>query len=154
MLSGNEGAGSVSADTTPGRCFRISPLAPISPWMSNYDLLAPTVHRLMSVVTGGDWHLDEVAEIVSFDPVMTAKLLCRVNSAARASRVEIVDVKHAVSHIGISLLTSLVTRRVCRGGRTARSRSVASRRASSGSTWSHRRSRPRSYSGARLGRSL
>jgi HD-like signal output (HDOD) protein len=87
--------------------------------MSNYDLLAqaacdidplaPTVHRLMSAVSGGDWHLDEVVEIVSFDPVLTAKLLRRVNSAASASRVEIINVKHAVSRIGISPLMSLVT---------------------------------------------
>ncbi len=101
-----------------GWCLRTPALVPITPWMSNYDLLAraacdidplaPTVHRLMTVVGGGNWHLDEVAESVAFGPVLTAKLLRRVNSAASASRVEIVNVKHAVSCIGISPLMSVV----------------------------------------------
>lgn len=64
--------------------------------------------RLAELVSRGDCDVQEVAELISFDPALTVKLLRIANSAASASEQRIGTAKEAVLRMGIEQVFALV----------------------------------------------
>jgi hypothetical protein len=62
--------------------------------------LPATTVRLAQLVCSPDCYLEDVAELIGFDPALTMKLLRAANSAASASAVHYGTVKEAVSRLG------------------------------------------------------
>jgi len=56
--------------------------------------------RLATMLTSGDYDLAEVADVIRLDPVLTANILLRANSARLGGVEEIVDVRQAVMRMG------------------------------------------------------
>ncbi len=69
--------------------------------------LPPSVTRLASIVAHNDWQIGEVADLIALDQALTARLLGTANSAASASRTDIVQVKDAIMRLGSGTVLSL-----------------------------------------------
>lgn len=74
---------------------------------SELEPLPATVSRLASVVASDDSSAQDVAEVISFDPRMTAVLLRYVNSAAGDSRYSIDTVQGAVTRLGMGAVLEI-----------------------------------------------
>lgn len=75
----------------------VLPSPPLSVVELNHTLSRPTAS------------IDDVAELISRDPAMTAKLLQLVNSAFFGLRHRVVDAKQAVSYLGLATVRNLLT---------------------------------------------
>ena len=69
--------------------------------------LPPTLARLSALMTEEMPCLDEMTEIISFDPVITAKLLRVANSSFSAPCRAVTQVKEAVVRLGPGIVFSL-----------------------------------------------
>jgi len=69
--------------------------------------LPPTTVRLAELAGNPDSNLDEIAELIEFDQVLTLKLLRAANSAFSASPVEIGTVREAVARMGTKQVVDL-----------------------------------------------
>ncbi len=63
--------------------------------------------RLLNCFSDPDVSLNKVAEIVQFDPAVTAKLLRAASSAALGATTAVTDIKRAVNVLGTKKVTSL-----------------------------------------------
>lgn len=64
--------------------------------------------ELAQVVRDPDYSLDDVARVIEKDPAISARLLRIVNSSAYVKSGRIVDIRHAVSYLGVNLTRNLV----------------------------------------------
>ena len=69
--------------------------------------LPTSLTRLAAIVSSPDFSMDEVVEVIGFDPVLTATLLRAANSAASGASREISTVREAVVRLGASSVSSL-----------------------------------------------
>lgn len=80
-------------------------------WTQNIDSIPtlPTVAgRLIEMALSEETTANEIGDLISKDPALTAKLLKAVNSSSYGMRSEVKSVSHAISIIGRSALRSLV----------------------------------------------
>ena len=99
--------------------------------------LAPlprSVTRLASIIAGDAWSPDEIEEVVTLDPALTANLLRLANSAAFGSRGTITSVRHAVVRLGVGSVLSLA---VASSVQSRVDRPVPEYGLSSGELWRH-----------------
>lgn len=84
---------------------------------SCYDLdpLGPSAARLSAVAFREDVDFDEVVEIVTYDPALTARLLRVANSVASSSGLPITTVKDALLRTGTSTAVQLAMGSAVRG---------------------------------------
>lgn len=76
-------------------------------YASELQPLPQSCTRLAALLTHEDADLREISQVISFDPVLTGKLLRVANSAAYASRRTITSVEQAVSLLGGGTILSL-----------------------------------------------
>jgi len=66
----------------------------------NLEPLPASASRLASLVVDENSHVDDIVQIINFDPALTAKLLRAANSAISAPRNPITTVRDAVVRLG------------------------------------------------------
>ena len=71
--------------------------------------LPASVTRLASIVANRRSSLDDIVEVISYDPVLTAKVIRGANSVFSAPRVPITSVDRAVVRIGTGAVLALAT---------------------------------------------
>jgi putative nucleotidyltransferase with HDIG domain len=71
--------------------------------------LPASVTRLASIVSNRRSSLDDVVEVITYDPVMTAKVIRAANSVFSAPRVPITTVDRAVVRIGTGAVLAMAT---------------------------------------------
>ena len=96
-------------------------------------LPASTV-RLTEMATHADCHLEDLAELISYDQVLTLKLLRAANSAASASAMPIATVSEAVERMGFS---QVVTLAVAAAARPAMQSGIPAYGLTEGALWRH-----------------
>jgi HD-like signal output (HDOD) protein len=69
--------------------------------------LPTSLTRMAAIVSSPDFSMDEVVEVIGFDPVLTASLLRAANSAASGASREISTVREAVVRLGASSVSAL-----------------------------------------------
>ncbi len=69
--------------------------------------LSPTAQRMAVLIGGNNWDLDEISRLISFDQVLTAKLLRVANSVLVGSRGLITTIDAAVMRMGPGSVLSL-----------------------------------------------
>lgn len=69
--------------------------------------LPTSVTRLASIISRTDWSPQEVEDVISLDPALTANLLRLANSAAFGSQRSITSVRQAVVRLGVGSVLSL-----------------------------------------------
>ncbi len=69
--------------------------------------LPTSLTRLTAIVSAPDFSMDEVVEVIGFDPILTAILLRAANSASSAASREISTVREAVVRLGASSVSAL-----------------------------------------------
>jgi HD-like signal output (HDOD) protein len=69
--------------------------------------LPSSVTRLAAIIAGDDWSADEIEEVITLDPALTANLLRLANSAAFGARRGITSVRQAVVRLGVGSVLSL-----------------------------------------------
>jgi HD-like signal output (HDOD) protein len=101
-----------------------------------YDLepLPPSVPVLAALVEHEDSDLGEIADVISLDPPLTAKLLRAANSAANAARSPITSVRGAVVRMGLDVTLSLAVGAVAH---PRLNRSLPQYGYSEGQLWNH-----------------
>ncbi len=72
-----------------------------SPRASLPPPFAPVVMRLMSLAVSPSPDVDEIADILGLDPVLTSTILNLANSAFFGGRTKVVDIKRAVMTMGL-----------------------------------------------------
>lgn len=75
------------------------------------DPLPMSVSRLMELWASPDGGLDEVVEVVRFDPILSADVLRKSNTPMYAARETILDVTQAVSRLGASEVLNIAMTR-------------------------------------------
>lgn len=70
--------------------------------------LPDVVRELERVLADPDYDLDDVVRVLAKDPVVSARLLKVVNSAAFAKVREINDLHHAVTYLGVSATRKII----------------------------------------------
>lgn len=77
--------------------------------------LSETANRLAAMVTDEDVGLDEIAEVVAYDPPLAGCALKAANAASAGSLREIVDVELAVMRLGPSWILSMAIGNAVKG---------------------------------------
>jgi putative nucleotidyltransferase with HDIG domain len=77
-------------------------------WAKHLGTLPVIVIELLKVLEDPISTIDDLAELISRDQVLTAKLLRLVNSAYFGQRREVIDIRYAVSLVGFNGIRSLV----------------------------------------------
>ncbi len=103
---------------------------------SAYQLqpLPPSLNRVASLVAGEEPDLRAIVEVISFDPVITGKLLHVANSAYSAARVRVSTVKEAVVRLGSGCILRLI---VGTCARPLLERAIPAYGLSKGELWRH-----------------
>jgi HD-like signal output (HDOD) protein len=83
------------------------PLERLTEGANRLEGLPTSLTRLTTLVASNDFRLDEVVEVTSYDPVLTAGLLRAANSASSGPSREISTVHEAVVRLGASTVSSL-----------------------------------------------
>ncbi len=78
------------------------------------DPLPMSVKRLLGIFGSPDSGLDEVVEVVRFDPILSSDVLQKSNTPMYAGRHTILDVTHAVSRLGASEVLNIAMARTMR----------------------------------------
>jgi HD-like signal output (HDOD) protein len=99
------------------------PLEQLTEAANRLEGLPTSLTRLTSLVASNDFRLDEVVEVISYDPVLTAGLLRAANSASSGASREISTVQEAVVRLGASTVSSLAMGATV-GGRFRRSQAA------------------------------
>lgn len=79
------------------------------------DPLPMSVNRLLEISSSPDGGLDDVAEVVKFDPILCADVLRKSNSPMYAGRQKILEVDQAVGRLGVSQVLNIAMARTMRG---------------------------------------
>ncbi|HXI52972.1 MAG TPA: HDOD domain-containing protein [Candidatus Saccharimonadales bacterium] len=96
--------------------------------------LPPSAVRLATVATSGDVSLDEVAEVVSYDEVLTMKLLRAANSVVLGGATRCTEAREAVLRLGTARILVLT---VAAGARSLLRRNVYAYGLAEGRLWKH-----------------
>jgi putative nucleotidyltransferase with HDIG domain len=96
--------------------------------------LPSSVTRLAAIIAADEWSADEIEEVITLDPALTANLLRLANSAAFGSRGTITSVRHAVVRLGVGSVLSLA---VAASVQSRVDRPVPEYGLSSGELWRH-----------------
>jgi HD-like signal output (HDOD) protein len=96
--------------------------------------LPSSVTRLATIIAADEWSADEIEEVITLDPALTANLLRLANSAAFGSRGTITSVRHAVVRLGVGSVLSLA---VAASVQSRIDRPVPEYGLSSGELWRH-----------------
>jgi len=76
--------------------------------------LPASVVKLASMLSSGAGDVDEITNVIRFDPALTVRLLRLANSAFSGASVAITTVKDAVSRLGTARILSLAVASHCR----------------------------------------
>ncbi len=79
------------------------------------DPLPMSVNRLLELSASPDGGLDEVAEVVRFDPILSSDVLQKSNSPMYVGREKTLEVSQAVSRLGASEVLNIAMARSMRG---------------------------------------
>lgn len=82
---------------------------------SEFPAMPQTASRLATLFSSQDWELEEVAEAVKLDPVLTARVLRAANSAASGSRCSIASVDSAAMRLGPGPILAMAMGAVAKG---------------------------------------
>ena len=104
----NSHEAALAAGENPGQPFRgLINLEKLIESAYNLEPLPPSVPRLAALCVSENANVDEIADVISFDPVLTGKLLGAANSAYASRGITITDVPAAVVRMGRSMVLSL-----------------------------------------------
>jgi putative nucleotidyltransferase with HDIG domain len=101
---------------------------------NNLAPLPASTVRLAQMVSSTNCDIADVAEIIAFDPAMTANLLRGANSAASASETKVTTVQEAVSRLGTARVLSLA---VASGARPFLNGKLDAYELNEGALWRH-----------------
>lgn len=79
------------------------------------DPLPASVTRLLELSSDPNVEINDVADVIRYDPVLTVDLLKRVNSTMSSARYNIVDVGEAVMRLGTSDVLIMAMKRAMQG---------------------------------------
>ena len=71
--------------------------------------LPASVTRLAAIISNKRSSLDDIIDVITFDPVLTAKVIRAANSVFSAPRVPITTVDRAVVRVGTGAVLALAT---------------------------------------------
>jgi HD-like signal output (HDOD) protein len=83
------------------------PLERLTEAANRLEGLPTSLTRLTALIASNDFRLEEVVEVISYDPVLTAGLLRAANSASSGAPREISTIQEAVVRLGASSVSSL-----------------------------------------------
>jgi len=83
--------------------------------LSEITPITPSLLRMTELMSGDDFSLKEVADIVKYDPGLTADVLRYANSVESAAVDLITDVQHAVSRMGAERIMKYLLAKWMRG---------------------------------------
>lgn len=90
--------------------------------------------RLAEIIGGGDCHLEDVAEVISFDQALTIRLLRAANSAASAGVLPVATAREAVTRLGTAQVLALA---VACGAKPLLQQRVPAYELDEGALWRH-----------------
>lgn len=101
-----------------------------------YDLpvLPTSTVRLAALVASHDYHVNDVVDIISFDPILTLKLIRSANSAFAAASSPITTVRDAAARLGSAQILSLA---VASHARPLMKHSIPEYNLDAGQLWRH-----------------
>ncbi|MGI9608585.1 MAG: HDOD domain-containing protein [Acidimicrobiales bacterium] len=79
------------------------------------DPLPMSVNRLLEISGSADGGLEEVSEVVRFDPILSSDVLRKSNTPMYAGRDKILEVTHAVGRLGASEVLNIAMARTMQG---------------------------------------